>query len=74
MNGRLASGVLSSGIDWFVPPHVRGGDADLLQRARLVVAYAWTLISLAVIYAAVFFSMNSPSFDPLLVFRARRCS
>ena len=52
--------VLEAGIDWFVPPRVRGGDADLLRRARLVVAFGWTLISLAVIYAAIFFSMNSP--------------
>jgi len=49
-----------AGIDWFIPPRVRGGDADLLRRARLVVTFGCTLISLAVIYAAIFFSMSSP--------------
>jgi PAS domain S-box-containing protein len=52
--------VLAAGIDWFVPPRVRDGDADVLRRARLVVAFGWTLISLAIIYAAILFSMNSP--------------
>ncbi|HYW78977.1 MAG TPA: ATP-binding protein [Thermoguttaceae bacterium] len=48
-----------AGIDWFVPSHVHNGDADVLRRARLVVAFNGTLISLALIYAVVHFSMNS---------------
>ena len=51
---------MSAGIDWFIPAHVRGGDPDVLRRARLVVAFAWTLIALAIIYAPIFFSINSP--------------
>lgn len=31
---------MSAGIDWFIPTHVRGGDLDVLQRARLVVTFA----------------------------------
>ncbi len=51
--------VLSAGIDWFVPPRVRGGDADILRRACLVVTFAWTLFVLAIIYALIHYSMNS---------------
>ncbi len=52
--------VLTAGLDWFLPPRVRGGDPELLRPARLVVAFGWTLIALAIIYAAVLFLMNSP--------------
>ena len=51
---------MSAGVDWFIPAHVRGGDPDVLRRARLAVAFAWTLIALAIIYAAIYLSMNSP--------------
>ncbi len=47
-------------VDWFLPSHVRVGELDSLRRARLVVAFGWTLISLAIIYAAILRSMNSP--------------
>ena len=58
--GAVLPAAFTAGIDWFVPPRVRGGDPELLRPARLVVTFGWTLISLALIYAAVFFSMNSP--------------
>ncbi|MFH1747908.1 MAG: hypothetical protein ABIG44_12810 [Planctomycetota bacterium] len=51
---------MSAGIDWFIPAHVRGGDVDVLRRARLVVAFAWVLIALAIVYGATLFAMNSP--------------
>ncbi len=51
---------LRAAINWPIPPYVRGGDLDMLRRARLVVTFAWTLIALAIVYAALFFSMNSP--------------
>ncbi len=40
---------IAARIDWFVPPRVRRGDPELLRPARLVVAFGWTLISLALI-------------------------
>ncbi|HUT92749.1 MAG TPA: PAS domain S-box protein [Thermoguttaceae bacterium] len=58
--GAVLPAVLTASIDWFVPPRVRGGDPELLRPARLVVTFGWALISLALIYAAVFFWMNSP--------------
>ncbi len=60
MDSRLVSGAFSGGIDWFIHTRVRGGDIDLLRRARLVVTFGWTLIALAIIYAALYYSMNSP--------------
>ena len=45
-------------IDWFIPAHVCSGDPDVLGRARLVVAFAWTLISLAIFYTPIFLSMD----------------
>ena len=60
MNGRFVSRMFAAGIDWFIPAHVRGGDADLLHRARLVVAFGWFLHFLAIIYSVLYFSMNSP--------------
>ncbi len=50
---------ISAGVNWFIPSHVRGGDLGVLRCARLVVAFAWALIALAIIYAAIFLSMNS---------------
>jgi len=52
--------VFTAGIDWFVPPRIRGGDPELLRPARLVVTFGWTLISLAFPYAAALYLMNSP--------------
>ncbi|MBU4270638.1 MAG: response regulator [Planctomycetes bacterium] len=52
--------VLSAGVDWFIPAHVRGGNLDVLRRARLVVAFAWSLILLATFYSVFLFWMNSP--------------
>jgi len=51
---------MSAGVDWFIPADVREGDPDMLRRARLVVTFGWTLIALAIIYAATFLSMSSP--------------
>lgn len=48
------------GVDWFIPPRVRSGDADVLRRARLVVTFAGTLIALAILYAAIYAWLNSP--------------
>ncbi len=63
-NSRWAAAVLpamfTAGIDWFVPPRVRGGDPNVLRPARLVVMLGWTLIAMAFVYATVFVSMNSP--------------
>ena len=60
MNGRFVSRMFAAGIDWFIPAHVRGGDADLFHRARVVVTFGWFLHFLAIIYSALYFSMNSP--------------
>ncbi len=60
MNGRFVFRMFAAGIDWFIPASARGGDADLLHRARLVVAFDWTLIPLGITYSALYFSMNSP--------------
>ena len=49
---------MSIGIDWFIPAHVRGGDLDVLRRARLVVMFIGTLILLAVTYIVMYLSMN----------------
>ncbi len=57
--GGLSPTVLSV-IDGCVPLHIRTGDADLLRRARLAVAFASTLISLAVVYALVYQLLGSP--------------
>ena len=51
---------LAGGIDWFIPAHIRGGDSNMLRRAQLLVAFAWTLIALAIIYIACFILMGSP--------------
>jgi len=61
---------MSAGVDWFIPPHVRGGDSDVLRRSRLVVTFAWVLIAAAIIYAAIFFWMNSPIGSAVLVMGA----
>ena len=45
----LRNPMLAAGIDWFIPPRVRDGCPELLRRARLVVAFGWTLISLAIV-------------------------
>ena len=50
---------IGAGIDWFIPAHVRDGDPDLLRRARLSVAFAWTLSAIGIFYAAIYYSMNS---------------
>ncbi len=60
MDGRILSRMIASGIDSFIPAHTRGGDADLLYRVRLVVTFGSTLISLAIIYAALYYSLQSP--------------
>ncbi len=52
--------VFTVGVDWFIPARVRGGDPNVLRHARLVVAFAWILIVLAVFYSALLFLMNSP--------------
>ncbi|NLX96702.1 MAG: response regulator [Rhodopirellula sp.] len=49
----------TAAIDWLALHHV-GDDVELRRRARLVVAFGWTLISLAAVYATIFFAMNSP--------------
>ena len=51
---------MNAGIDWFLPPRVHTGDLDVRRRARLMVVFAWILISLGIIYGAVFFALNSP--------------
>lgn len=50
----------SAGVDWFIPAHLRGGDLDVLRRARLVVTFTWTLIATGIVYSAIFLGMNSP--------------
>lgn len=50
---------ISAGIDWFIPAHVRGGDLDVLRRARLVVTFAITLMLLAILYLMIFAWMGS---------------
>jgi len=54
------SAVFCTALDWFVPGGIRAEDSDLLRRARLGVAFSWILITLAILYATLFFSMNSP--------------
>ncbi len=51
---------ISRGIDWFASPSVRSDNHDVLHRGRVVVTFGLTLVSLAIVYAAVLFSMNSP--------------
>ncbi len=51
--------VLSAGVDWFIPTHIRDGNPDVLRRARLVVTFIWTLIALAIFYSAIYSWMNS---------------
>jgi len=50
---------IATGIDWFLPPHARTADVDFLRRARLVVAFAWTLVTLAVVFAVIHFFADS---------------
>jgi PAS domain S-box-containing protein len=59
--------MFAAGIDRFVPARMHVGDADVLRRARLTVAFNAILILLAVLYAAVFCSMNSPTSAAALV-------
>ena len=54
------SAALCAVLDWFVPPSIRGEGSDQLRRARLLVVFSWILILLAILYAALFLSMNSP--------------
>ncbi|MFH1749261.1 MAG: PAS domain S-box protein, partial [Planctomycetota bacterium] len=61
---------MRAGVDWFIPAHVRGGDLDVLRRARLVVAFTWTLIAAALFYAPIFFLMNSPMNAAALIIAA----
>ena len=44
---------MSAGIDWFIPAHVRGGDLDMLRRARLGVTFSLTWTLLAIFYGTV---------------------
>ncbi|MBN2577891.1 MAG: response regulator [Pirellulales bacterium] len=53
-------GAFSAGIDACLPPGVFGGDADLLRRSRLTVAFVWTLMLVAYVYAVLFYLMGSP--------------
>jgi PAS domain S-box-containing protein len=46
-------------IDSLLPPHVRHGDADVLRRARLVVAFVWALIPVGSIFAFIHLSAGS---------------
>ncbi len=51
---------IAAGVDWFIPAHVRGGNLDVLRRARLVVSFAWILIVLAIFYSVFLIWMNNP--------------
>ncbi len=46
-------------IDWFIPPRLRDGDADLLRRARVLVTFALTLFVLAITFGGIHFSVNN---------------
>jgi PAS domain S-box-containing protein len=50
---------LVAAIDWFIPPHMHDADVDVLQRARLVVAFVWTLTLAAIAFGAFHFVANS---------------
>ena len=50
---------LLSGIDCFLPRDFCSADVDLHRQARLVVAFALTLISLAIVFAAIHFFAGS---------------
>ncbi len=47
------------GIDFFMPGCSRSTDAEVLRRARLVVAFGWTLVAIAAIYSVIFLAMSS---------------
>ncbi|MBM4088282.1 MAG: PAS domain S-box protein, partial [Planctomycetes bacterium] len=51
---------ITAAIDSFLPPCVRDGDADILRRSRLVVAFGGTLSILAIVYAVLFHLMDGP--------------
>ncbi len=52
--------LLSTGIEWFIPARVHDGDPDQHRRARLIVLFSGTLLTLAIIYAVIFLLMISP--------------
>jgi PAS domain S-box-containing protein len=58
--GDATKAMLPAAVDWFVHPRIRGGDTGPLHRARLVVVFDWGLISVAIVYAAIFFWIDSP--------------
>ncbi len=60
MDRRYVSGAFSAGIDWFVNASLLDGNEDQFRRARLTVAFYWTLIPLAIVFAAIIFSLGSP--------------
>ena len=52
--------ILMPAIDAFIPSHTRDADVDEVRRARLTVAFVWTLIVLAIPFGIFHISANSP--------------
>lgn len=65
--GKASSTLAQKALDTFLHPCLLNQDADTLHRARLAVAFAWSLILIAVPYAILFYWMGSPASVSILV-------